>query len=432
MPDITSIVDLSGKMRQVVYDVDYGEHTWASCHYWAQTKTEQVKRPKPSGWLFPLPYNCQILTKRRPHGIVASREGQGYPVQTGWTYTTYSGELGGFVDQGSEVLCLPSDYNLRDVGIIKAINKLNSDEVNFGVALAESKQVAEFVTSVYGRLAASASWMIKATSTKKLSRKVRDKYQKKAVRELHRYKRGHVIPDGLGVGKSFKRYHLPTVPRTWLEWQYAVKPLMSDATKAVKQLATRDNLEQWMVTVKDVRKYDQEDQTSVHTQPSVFAGVTTRDVHTLGYFTRLDYKPDDPLLIHLQRAGLLNVPVIIYEKTWMSFVVDWALPIGEWLQHLTAAIGFGFHSGSTSELKKSTRTYSLASFKPPGGAYPVQYLAASFQGRQRRVSLIRTVHYSSPIVARPRFKNPLSVVHVANGLSLLTQLANGYARKIVR
>lgn len=105
-----------------------------------------------------------------------------------------------------------------------------------------------------------------------------------------------------------------------------------------------------------------------------------------------------------------------------SFVVDWFLPIGSWLQSLTAATGFTFKSGSRSTISQmSSRGISnnlFASYDPPGphsdiwsGEFPSMTGSA--------FSFTRHCYASTPVPG-VYLKNPLSMKHMLNGLALLS------------
>jgi hypothetical protein len=99
-----------------------------------------------------------------------------------------------------------------------------------------------------------------------------------------------------------------------------------------------------------------------------------------------------------------------------SFVVDWMLPIGDWLGTLDATAGLEFVSGSCSLLTRNTRRVIPLGLSPPKDGYN-----SLKGGRGKFVRLTRTVYGSPPFASFPSMKNPASLGHMANGLSLLAQ-----------
>lgn len=284
-----------------------------------------------------------------------------------------------------------TDMSLENPCLIEARNKLKQTDINLGVAFAERNATARL-------LGDTASRMGKAFRNLKAG-KVR-----KAMNEL---------------GISHKK-HEPrggNVPNKWLELQYGWKPLISDVYGACNALSKRDKGD-WRVTAKASRS-------STRIWTATFsgadAGVGSAQSDTK-VFIRLDALPANELTISLASLGVTNPLLIAWELVPYSFVVDWALPVGAWLESLDALLGYKDCSYSRSILtrcewtEKGIRTPN----NPQGG-----FVSNNYIGSKRLVKLDRQVG-GIPLPTFPRIKDPRSLGHMANGLALL---ASSFGRR---
>lgn len=114
----------------------------------------------------------------------------------------------------------------------------------------------------------------------------------------------------------------------------------------------------------------------------------------------------EPLTASLAQTGMLNPALIAWELTPFSFMADWLLPVGPYLEMLTATSGYNKHPGSiTSVWKYEGSAWSNAS-------------SATHDVYMREITRILTEFPSPPL---PRFKNPVSPVHALNALSIIHQ-----------
>jgi len=109
--------------------------------------------------------------------------------------------------------------------------------------------------------------------------------------------------------------------------------------------------------------------------------------------------------------------LVAWEKVPFSFVIDWLLPIGNFLEAISAHRGLDFVAGfddlliegSLSWEYKIPPGYHLVAGTPPG---PWRNSMYAFQ---------RRLYLTWPIPL-PYWKNPLSSTHLANALALVTSL----------
>jgi hypothetical protein len=130
----------------------------------------------------------------------------------------------------------------------------------------------------------------------------------------------------------------------------------------------------------------------------------------------------NPKLAELSSLGLINPLEIVWEVLRYSFVVDWFLPVGEWLGSLTADVGYTFYGGSLSKISRMVEvpyTFQIEDVTY-GGIRTRVINGTSFNCHAESYNFVRTCYGSSPVPGL-HFKNPLSALHMMNGLSLLVQ-----------
>jgi hypothetical protein len=284
----------------------------------------------------------------------------------------------------------------RDQAIQKARLALKDQDVNLGVAFAERSQTAKLVGDTCLTLV-------------------------EALRALHRR---DFRAAGRALGIRPGKPKSESIPKRWLELQYGWKPLLSDVYGSVNALTNRPQSD-WFVTAKATvrEKYHGE---------NIFTGTSTSAGYGIGNYVaqkgvnvRIDAVPTNSLLIEAARLGITNPAEIGWELVPFSFVVDWFLPVGSFLSSLDALLGYGQTYCSISTFSSSRISHRLVSnnWTTKSGSHTIfhTYMRSGSSHRER-VSLVREALTTVPLPLLPRWKNPLSAAHMANGLSLLAQV----------
>lgn len=357
-----------------------------------------VRRRKPKGsWINPTNYTFTRVEWQACTGT-ARYMPSGYPNSLGQYYTGVVGVLSGegitrfdLANTLNPVLSETSaklDDGLRNVALIAARNKIKSGSVNLGVAYGERKKTAQHLGDTATRIANS----------------------------FRNLKRGNVrkAMDELGVTSKKRAPRGGNVPQKWLELQYAWNPLLGEVYSSCESLANR-NRDDWRVTAKATRSKPVE---IFHEYQAYEAGWGYRGVRgRKSVYVRIDAVPENELLISLSSLGILNPLEVAWELVPLSFVVDWAWPIGNYLDSLDAMLGYtsrGYSSSLFVELEWTctgigTKTWS-------SGAKKVENY---WTGGKKMVYLDRQAGTSTPLPTVPGFKDPSSLGHMANGLALL-------------
>lgn len=277
--------------------------------------------------------------------------------------------------------------------ITKLLDGMKEQKFNAGVALAEARQTANLVTS----------------TTRKIAQ---------AVQSLRKGNVGGALRGLTGTSSRERESRVRragTVPRQWLELQYGWKPLLSDVYGATEALKNRLNERPAWMNVRAAAS-EQCNDTVRFSGDYGLPSEWTQDAsaHCYGF---VEYEMGNEQAHAQSSTGVQNPLSVIWEKVPWSFVVDWFLPVGNYLNNLDAASGLVFRRGYLSLVHTNKVTSKLTDGKYEDGAVTMNHSGASRSEEGK--AFVREVLGSFPTSPPPSLRNPLSLNHVANGLSLL-------------
>lgn len=392
-------LSIPGAYRFQYFDPPFsegGSTSWKSLFRHSMDK-ERSKRPKGVN-LIPKPYfYTEVVTRHLAKKIVLYRNGSKFAERTGvWT-------------SAPAVDPYPFYKEGKSLAIIKALTNLKAQKVNMGVAMAEAKSTARFLGDGFETIAKAYMRM----------KRLDPKGAVKALRSNPGGKFRSVLRGAnTGGGRAASG-----IPQAWLQVQYGLLPLMSDMDGAVQELLGRDR-SLFSVTVK-----------GEHTE-TLFnsfilnewgASSTSDHLETHRNAVSLTYAPKDGAMIAAARCGTLNPLEVLWEWTPFSVIIDWALPVGDFLHVLDAAAGWQFHKGSHTSFVRHHASQNPVKDTPgqPGYVYVVSERGGV---NSEGVRFTRDVFVNSPLPAFPPPKNPLSLGHMANGLAMLVSVFGGSSR----
>jgi len=192
-----------------------------------------------------------------------------------------------------------------------------------------------------------------------------------------------------------------SIAASHLQYSYGISPLANDlfdSAEALKLRLGRPIFRRYVVTGGDTFNYEQ---------------------HSLGYRVKGTSKVSQRAIIYatfdpnafLQTGGFsIGNPV---EWAWelipFSFVVDWGIPIGEWLHSLDALRGVSRVTGSLTTKEWDTYRSSIYDGR-------TEISQGSFSYNSHKRDVINSI----PIPPLPRYEPSQSLRTIANGLALLT------------
>ncbi len=353
-----------------------------------EVRPASVNHPRNrAGWRVPGAWNhSKLVDNPRVAGII--RSWVNLPGTGGCAKGKYSDEINSnqWGLDGASLPAMPSYLEGRAVS--RALLKLKHQQVNLAVAFAERKQTIDMFKH----------------NARKIAKQV-NIYKGKYPRNWAQVLKGN--------GKNS--------PNSWLELQYGWKPLISDLTGACMALseAYSGGFNPYLAKVSGVagQNFTNGPYRKVCSSPTKGFDVTDKGNHICRVV--LYYKLRNPTLAAFSSLGLTNPFELAWEKMKYSFVVDWFLPVGNWLSTLDADFGWDFHSGTVSKMSSLETHSKWRSIGLPPGVIRLDYSGSTYSAAG--FNMTRGVYATAPWGGIPRFKNPLSGLHVANAVALLAQ-----------
>lgn len=226
------------------------------------------------------------------------------------------------------------------------LDKIKNQKVNLGQAFGERIQTVNMLTQSINRLASAA----RAIRRGRLDHAVRLFDMSVGTKHATR------VP--LNLRKRVKESK-DNLANYWLEYTYGWKPLLMDIYGAAKAIADSfvDPLtgDPTIVCKADSRKSSEE----------LFKGTSFENGFSNGgnywnykesfdclnrteYRYLVEYTYDDEFAHQMSSLGISNPISLAWELLPYSFVLDWVLPIGDYLGQLDATKGLRFRRGSVS------------------------------------------------------------------------------------
>lgn len=356
------------------------------------------RKASSSGWRDPTAWTHTINRCELPEVFVYARSYYDKKVNGRWTKVYFDQQWTGPVCRTGYAPTLPSYGSLEDLAVNQALSNLSNQRTDLGQNFAERKQASDMMADRVSSIAHS----------------VRN-FKDKRPRDWKKVK----LLKGFGIKK------LGAIPNAWLETQYGWKPLMSDIKGAYDFMRDLDkDGDSFRVSAKGSRHeentslfWDAPDNNATRGNGMLFKA-QYRSVTSAGVFVRLDYVMSNPALHQLQQVGLANPAALAWNLVPYSFVLDWVLPVGDYLNSWTADLGLSFKAGTISRFRRvEEKAVAIGPYdkynRPQGTISP---------GIRSRTEFTRVVLSSSPSPRVPHFKNPLSLGHFANAMSLLVNV----------
>lgn len=222
--------------------------------------------------------------------------------------------------------------------------------------------------------------------------------------------------------------HTRSLASNWLELQYGWKPLLQDIDGSMRSLAAFVQSTPIVRTVRASAVLEEKSSWPVRfaNQPVDF-GMSGVPLTTIGVGNRISFQSvrfacrfqlDNSTKAFLSQTGFTSPVNLAWELLPYSFVVDWFLPIGPYLESMSAFEGMRFIDGSKTIFIRNKDFAQVAydGSLPRTPAYDSR-LRALYDSDV--VVVQRSKLLSFPVQQFPLFKNPFSITHAANALALL-------------
>lgn len=278
------------------------------------------------------------------------------------------------------------DSNLLDQANLKALSSFNRMDLDLGTAWKEREKTVELVRDV-ATIGVKAMQAIKQRNGRKL---------------LDVLGLNHHGARGRGVVDSYLTYH------------YGMKPLLQDVAGVV-QVLTRLPSGMWRVQAKG-------------THSASGSGKYAEEVYSYPWFGESTYRENAKAVLsatprpltreedRLWALGLDNPLNTAWETTPFSFVVDWLVPVGDWLQALNSIKYYTGWVSVLTQFRKDVATYT--GWQATNGSTSG---SSSLSGEGTSVRMLRRIS-GIPLAGLP-IKDPRSLGHMAKALSLMASMA---------
>lgn len=275
----------------------------------------------------------------------------------------------------------------------KSLNVLKNMKVNLGVAFATRNQTARLLTDTSRRVANALS-ALKRGNFKQAS----------SILALNNPRRRS------SKGKSLS----DSLTSDWLSLQYGWMPLLNDLYGASDTLYKQSQKPfRTKVTASETARWQ------INTSPGTFWGVAInrreKGQYTRKYVYVFSYSHEG--LSSLSQMGVTNPASVAWEILPWSFVIDWFIPIGNFLDSLDATLGLTFEKGCYTTFEKTSVSASAnGAVREQGG-----YTSLNFSANRTEVLCTRVPLGSFPASSFPSFSPGFSWRRAANALALTFQ-----------
>lgn len=351
------------------------------------------------GWRYPLPYKAAVDSPGQLHGWVVCEGTQqvGSPTLRRDQFDIVHKSGTHTVDPS---LLLPITSAMRSMGIAKLRKKLNDSKIELGVALLEGREAVRMI----------------ADSLLKLARFI-DRLRARDFLGAAR---------ALGVSSSTVRSGA-SFSEAWLSFMFGWKPLIDDIASYAELFQTLGDRAQVRASVKVSR--DDMTETSGKWEFDVENYVRCSAQYQRYLLFASSYKIscylglENSFFRDLNRLGLANAASIGWAVVPWSFVLDWAIGIGDILSGLAADVGLTFISGSETFYQEGRTHYKMQSgtVKAIAGQKLVRSSFDPAFTPAKIVRFERKVLDSVPLSFVPYIKNPFDSFKVTTSVALLNQ-----------
>lgn len=252
---------------------------------------------------------------------------------------------------------------------------------------------------------------------------------KKITRSILQLKKGNLSAaiSSLTAGRS--RHSMPRgkahpskdLAENWLELQYGWKPLLKDIEGSLNALS------KLQIANRDVHRVSSSARAESRTVTFFNGSVQNSGIVNAGKHFVLDqsrcrigirYKIDDHLSAFLAQTGFTNPVNLTWELLPFSFVADWFIPIGPFLETLSAWNGLQFMDGFQTQFT-NRRVVSAIDYNQINPLNTNQLVEEHGTYISDFVKLDRIKLTSFPAQTFPELKNPFSVDHALNAVAIL-------------
>jgi hypothetical protein len=240
-----------------------------------------------------------------------------------------------------------------------------------------------------------------------------------SIAEAHQVSR--MMKSVLKISNILRRFHPKQWGNTWLEYQYGVRPLLSDVYNTANQLLNIDNPNGPMVFRARAVELGDKTLTYDYSTPRVKRKLRILVSSRCEIVAR--FKFDSSTIPEIARFSGLNPVGLAWELLPYSFVADWFLNIGGYLKNLESYLLYrsAFRGGYITFTKRREIQGSIVGSESYISGRYRHLDSYNLSGSSVQVDKLRSVILTLPIDRPPSFKADLGATRLLSAASLLSQ-----------
>lgn len=240
----------------------------------------------------------------------------GYPYTHGNIYSFFQGRA-----NGTEAAVL--DLDARNTALVRSLGKIADTKTNISVTLAEASKTSDLILNTANRI----------------------------DRAYRAFRKGRFTEVAKILNITPGRVH-----KNWLEYKYGWMPLLLDVKNSAEFLAQQSLTRKPRFTVSSKVKWETAMPLSTPYAPwgdPNPTAVVKEEISCEGEVkVKIWCEIDNPTLSELQQLGVTNPALVAWELVPYSFVFDWFLQVGNFLEATTALNGIVCRRAMMSSKKK--------------------------------------------------------------------------------
>lgn len=334
------------------------------------------------------------LYKTRREGTSASCSFGSHP---SWGSRTVTGDLTGYIAALDPIGDLASTKALMDSGsLVKAFAKMNESKVMTGELLNDFTKTVQMLRHPF-------------KSSIQLTKKILSKKNKL-------------------LGRSRTITSAKAFSDAWLEYRYGWRPIIMDVNSIMESVANCTRSRPRNLVARASTSYQTSKSVPCSGAPSCINGGITgtatfsRKVRSSsGVIYRVEDNVDHDSALTTYGLRGRDIPATLWEVIPYSFVVDWFIGVGDWLQAITPSPGIRVLGNWTTTVDESINSFTdLVATLSVATAPAATYKCTVSPSKTTSVLVTRVCGSGLPTTPVPSV-NLLSVTQSISGASLLCQ-----------
>lgn len=239
----------------------------------------------------------------------------------------------------------------------------------------------------------------------------------------------------LGVKPAKLGSHAKDAASGWLAYHFGWSPIVEDMAQSMLWLGGYTKRDALIImargSIKEQATYNV-GQGNFFVSSAVVPGIShvaynygtvfdTQNRSEEEYRASLYYEPDMAYLRELTKHGIIGVSTPWAIVPW-SFLLDWIVPVGDYLAAVDATVGLRFKGGSETLFKRCTGQRKDVGFYIDNQRPNVRTSGQVHWFPATSWSMVRGVFKSSPLPFPAYVKNPLSLWRATTSIALLKQV----------